>query len=183
MTRSNSRRFVNAAWSLLTFQFIASAGAVVVTGLAATHVSTIVGNAQHAAGPVMPAEAAIEEASGTAPPPEASAAPAPAASAPADATAPAPAPSVINAPPGTIRIGPDGNTLYLGFNDAAGISGAPQIQWIRDGAVVPGATGTSYDMSYRDSNSEIYARATYVDRQGIATVATSNTVRAPVFTD
>ena len=37
--RSNSRRFVNAAWSLLTFQLIASIGAVAVTGWAAFHVS------------------------------------------------------------------------------------------------------------------------------------------------
>ncbi len=41
MTRSNSRRFVNAAWSLLAFQLIAAVGAVAVTGWAAFHVQTI----------------------------------------------------------------------------------------------------------------------------------------------
>lgn len=184
--RSNARRFVSAAWSLLTFQFIASAGAVAVTGLAAMHVSTIVGNAQQAGEPVMRAEEAVPTPDGTTPAPPATAATEAAAEptpAPADAAvAPAPAPSVINAPPGTIRVGPDGNTLYLGFNDPAGVSGAPQIQWIRNGAVIPGATGMSYDMSYADSNTDIYVRATYVDGHGIAKVATSNTVRAPVFT-
>lgn len=38
MTKSNSKRFVRAAWSLLFFQVVASAGAVAVTGWAAFHV-------------------------------------------------------------------------------------------------------------------------------------------------
>jgi hypothetical protein len=42
MTKSNSRRFVRAAWSLLFFQVVASAGAVAVTGWAAFHVQTLV---------------------------------------------------------------------------------------------------------------------------------------------
>lgn len=42
MTKSNSRRFVRAAWSLLFFQVIASAGAVAVTGWAVFHVKTLV---------------------------------------------------------------------------------------------------------------------------------------------
>ncbi len=39
---SNTRRFVNAAWSLLSFQVIASMGAVGVTGWAALHVQRLV---------------------------------------------------------------------------------------------------------------------------------------------
>jgi hypothetical protein len=42
MTKSNSKRFVRAAWSLLFFQVIASAGAVAVTGWAAFHVQTLI---------------------------------------------------------------------------------------------------------------------------------------------
>ena len=42
MTKSNSRRFVRAAWSLLFFQVVASAGAVAVTGWAVFHVQTLV---------------------------------------------------------------------------------------------------------------------------------------------
>ena len=38
MTKSNTRRFVSAAWSLLTFQFLASVGAVAVTAWAALYV-------------------------------------------------------------------------------------------------------------------------------------------------
>lgn len=41
MSRSNSRRFVRAAWSLLFFQVIAAAGAVVVTGYAALYVKNL----------------------------------------------------------------------------------------------------------------------------------------------
>lgn len=189
MTRSNSRRFVNAAWSLLTFQFIASAGAVVVTGLAATHVSTLVGNAQQAAGPVMPAEPAIEEARGVAPPadgtappaagtaPAAAEAAAPATPAPADGATPAP-PGPPNQGGGSFNLGADGDTLYLSqLTDPDGVSGSVQIQWVRNGVVVPGAAEMSYRMTAPDRGAEIYARATYVDGRGNNEVATSNTVR------
>jgi hypothetical protein len=176
--RSNSRRFVSAAWSLLIFQLIASAGAVAVTGYAALHVRNLVYNAQQRMEPV---EAAIEAPAAAAPAP--SDAVAPAAPAPADGVAPQPPrPDLPNAAPGTLSLGPDGATLYLSFNDPDGVSATNQIQWVRNGAVIPGATGTSYDMSYADSNSDIYVRAIYVDGRGLTKVATSNTVRAPVFT-
>ena len=41
MTESHTKRFVGAAWTLLSFQMIASVGAVAVTGLAAMHVAGI----------------------------------------------------------------------------------------------------------------------------------------------
>ena len=41
MTKSNSKRFVRAAWSLLFFQCVASAGAVAVTGWAVFHVQNL----------------------------------------------------------------------------------------------------------------------------------------------
>jgi hypothetical protein len=41
MSNSNARRFVQSAWTLLSFQLIASVGAVGVTGLAAFHVQRI----------------------------------------------------------------------------------------------------------------------------------------------
>lgn len=41
MTKSHAKRFVGAAWAMLSFQLVASVGAVAVTGLAAMHVSRI----------------------------------------------------------------------------------------------------------------------------------------------
>lgn len=41
MSKSHTKRFVQSAWALLSFQFIASVGAVAVTGLAAFHVQNL----------------------------------------------------------------------------------------------------------------------------------------------
>lgn len=61
MTKSHARRFVSSAWTLLSFQFIASVGAVAVTGAAALHVSRIAAQLE-AQQPATEPEAAIEEA-------------------------------------------------------------------------------------------------------------------------
>jgi hypothetical protein len=89
MTKSNSRRFVRAAWSLLFFQVIASAGAVAVTGWAAFHVQTLVAPQSAATTTPAPAEPAnMTTATVT---PEQNAAP------PSDATTPPPADSAAPA--------------------------------------------------------------------------------------
>jgi hypothetical protein len=49
--RSNTSRFVNAAWSLLTFQLIASVGAVGVTGFAAFYVADLAQSQRTAVAP------------------------------------------------------------------------------------------------------------------------------------
>jgi hypothetical protein len=59
MTKSHTRRFINSAWTLLTFQFIASVGAVGVTGAAALYVSRLAAEVE-AARPAPEAAEAIE---------------------------------------------------------------------------------------------------------------------------
>lgn len=60
MTKSHARRFVRSAWALLSFQLIASVGAVAVTGVAALHVSQLA--AQLEQQPAAEPPAATEEA-------------------------------------------------------------------------------------------------------------------------
>jgi hypothetical protein len=79
-------------------------------------------------------------------------------------------------------LSPDGNTLYLGFNDPAGVSGSPRIQWVRNGEVVAGASGLTYVTGYADSNAVIHARADYVDGNGIRKSAISPPVQIGVIT-
>lgn len=62
MTKSHAKRFVSSAWMLLSFQLIASAGAVGVTGLAAVHVSELAHDLEARQTPVAP-EPASEHAS------------------------------------------------------------------------------------------------------------------------
>ncbi|MFZ2029802.1 MAG: hypothetical protein WAU68_05815 [Vitreimonas sp.] len=94
MTKSNSKRFVRAAWSLLFFQVVASAGAVAVTGWAVFHVQTLVATPSSATTAPAPAEPATMTTTlatpeqGAAPPVETTTA-----SPPADSAAPAPAPT------------------------------------------------------------------------------------------
>ncbi len=162
--RSNSRRFVNAAWSLLTFQLIASAGAVAVTGLAAFHVSNLV-NGSQIAGPVEEAVATQDEAAPDAP---TEAAPTPNA-VPDNSiqTAPAAPPGPVNDGAGRLTLVSDqrGN-INAALSDPDGVSGAPQIQWFRRGELVPNAAGPTYTIRYEDSQASITARATYVDGDG-----------------
>jgi len=49
MSKSHTKRFVQSAWALLSFQFIASAGAVGVTALAAFHVQDIAARLENGA--------------------------------------------------------------------------------------------------------------------------------------
>jgi hypothetical protein len=172
--RSNSRRFVNAAWSLLTFQLIASAGAVAVTGVAAFHVSNLT-RGEQASGPV---EAAVEQAA------EAPAAADPAASATDTATGlPPPAPAgPVNDGAGTLTLAPDerGN-VNASLSDPDGVSGTPRIQWFRRGALVPNAAGPTYSIRYEDSQALIAARADYVDGDGFNESVTSAPVQIGVI--
>ncbi len=59
MSKSHAKRFVQSAWTLLSFQLIASFGAVAVTGLAAFHVQQLAARLE-ADAPEAPVEAAIE---------------------------------------------------------------------------------------------------------------------------
>lgn len=161
--RSNSRRFVNAAWSLLTFQLIASAGAVAVTGVAAFHVSNLMRD-QQASGPV---EAAVEQATET----PAAADPAAPSTDAAPALPPPPPPVApagpVNDGPGTLSLASDerGN-IIASLRDPDGVSQGPRIQWYRNGTYVPYASGTTYSIRYEDSQAAITARAEYVDGDG-----------------
>ncbi|MGD9965709.1 MAG: hypothetical protein AB7T59_04260 [Hyphomonadaceae bacterium] len=197
-SRSNSRRFVNAAWSLLTFQLIASAGAVAVTGLAAFHVSNLVGASEQAAEPVV--EAAIEEtseaptATGVEPGPAAEAmrdpaadtglppaadAPAAAVAAPADPAARPAGP--VNDGPGALRLNRDerGN-IVASLSDPDGL-GHVELQWLRNGRPVPNASGSTYTVSYNDSETAISARADYVDGDGFRESVVSNAIEVGAF--
>lgn len=71
MTRSNTRRFVNAAWSLLAFQLIASVGAVAVTGWAAFHVQAITSDLNEPQPEIAPPMDPFGEQRDDAPPPHA----------------------------------------------------------------------------------------------------------------
>ena len=62
MSKSLSKRFVGAAWALLSFQFVASVGAVAVTGLAAMHVSRIAAELEATRAPAQAAEQATDQA-------------------------------------------------------------------------------------------------------------------------
>ncbi len=57
MSKSHAKRFVQSAWTLLSFQFIASVAAVAVTGLAAFHVQQLAARLE-----VSAPEAAVEAA-------------------------------------------------------------------------------------------------------------------------
>lgn len=171
--RSNSRRFVSAAWSLLTFQLIASAGAVAVTGYAAFHVRDLVSGAQQMNGPVeaaVPAPEATAEAPAAATPAPEAAATAPAViEVPADPASPAPAPAVpINEGTGTLRLnGDDRGGIIATLTDPDGLGTRPQIYWFRNGVHVPAANNaTTYAIRYEDSQASITARADYVDGHG-----------------
>jgi len=100
MSKSHARRFVQSAWALLSFQLVASIGAVAVTGVAAMHVQQLAARLE-AGGPESAVEAAVETPAGAlpseAPPTEApsAAAAAPGEAAPATETAVAQAPIVV----------------------------------------------------------------------------------------
>lgn len=179
MTKSNSRRFVNAAWSLLTFQLIASAGAVAVTGYAAFHVRTLVQDAQMAAGPVPEAVAGPAEEAPATPAPDGAA---PATEAPpSDPAAPAPAAAPVNDGPGVLSLSQTPNNLLTALlSDPDGVARITQIQWLRNGR--PFMSGSmSYQPSYDDSGAYISARVDYVDNDGFTETAASASVPIPVI--
>ena len=169
--RSNSRRFVSAAWSLLTFQLIASAGAVAVTGYAAFHVGDLLRSAQQMDRTIETAAPATEapmEATGEAP---------------TETTAPVPAPAVpINEGSGTLVLRADerGN-IIASLSDPDGVSMHPQMQWYRNGQPVQGATGEIYSVRYEDSQATIVARAEYVDDHGFNETVTSDRYQVGVI--
>jgi hypothetical protein len=130
MTRSNTRRFVNAAWSLLTFQLIAAIGAVAVTGWAAFHVS------------------GLSE------------------------------PQASSNSPGTLTLNEDGSgNINASLSDPNGITGAPSIEWLRNGVPIPGVSGAVYATQRADLGTTIAARADYVDDAGFAESVISQPVQ------
>lgn len=185
--RSNARRFVNAAWTVLTFQLIASAGAVGVTGLAAFHVRDLVAGSvispepspPPAIEPTMPAE---EQSMPPAPETEASGATATATESEAAApAAPAPPPPTINRGAAPINIrgeAREGQSLVAVIGSDP--DGGPQessYQWLRDGQAISGALGSTYALSAADNGHLISVRANYADGNGNAEVATSAAVQ------
>ena len=58
------------------------------------------------------------------------------------------------------------------IQDADGL-GTFNYQWLRDGSVIAGATGTSYSLVDLDVGSQISARVLYTDQQGTAETVTS----------
>lgn len=172
--RSNSRRFVNAAWSLLTFQLIASVGAVGVTGVAAFHVANLVNGAQQAGAPVEPAVEATAPAATEATP------------ATADPAAAAPAAAAQAAPAGPVNMGAGSLTLEQRLNvgivavlsDPDGIRGVRRIQWFRNGQLMPNVTRDTYPVRSEDNDAMITARTEYVDGNGNDEIATSQAVQA-----
>lgn len=185
--RSNSRRFVNAAWSLLTFQVIASVGAVAVTGLAAFHVRDLIG-AQQAGGPVMEAtpEPGQESTNATpAPVPAQPAYPTPAApaaqAAPAEAPPPPPPPAPVNDGGGALTLTNNGQgTIISSLYDPDGVSQHSSYQWLRDGTVIQGANGANYSFLSWDAGHTITARVDYIDGDGF-TESASQAIFIPLI--
>jgi len=218
---SNSRRFVNAAWSLLTFQLIASAGAVGVTGLAAFHVRDLIASEQASAN--QPGTLTLnDDGSGNinallSDPNGISGAPpiqwlrdgvpihgvsgatyavqradlGSAISARADyvddggyTESVVSQPLQIGAPPlppsnqpGALRLTLEGGVVSAALSDENGITGAPRIQWLRNGEPIAGATGWTYAVQEADSESAVSARADYVDDHGFSESVVSQPVR------
>jgi hypothetical protein len=155
MSKSTTGRFVNAAWSLLLFQFVASAGAVAIT-----------------------AWAAFEIAPRLAPPPTEQAAMA-APAAPSDPAQPTP----VNGGAGSVRIIGNvavGATIAAEFaRDPDGLSSAPTYQWLRDGDVIANAVGQTYIPIAEDAGRSLAVRADYVDAAGFNEIVISPAVAVP----
>jgi len=172
--RSNSRRFVNAAWSLLTFQLIASAGAVGVTALAAFHVRDLIEDGQQAAAPA-PEAAVVQES------------PAPADAATAEPSAPIRGEVALVAPvndgPGTLTLNMDGQgNIIASLSDPDGLSNRIRIEWLRNGNVIAGASGPIYAYTREDWGQSISARAQYIDADGFEERAVSASMPVQVLT-
>ena len=88
----------------------------------------------------------------------------------------------VNDGPGALTLALDerGN-INASLSDPDGISTAPQIQWLRSGVPVPGATGQTYTVQYADSQSAISARADYLDGDGFRESVVSQPVQIGVI--
>src|SRR5690606_2069509 len=80
--------------------------------------------------------------------------------------------TALNAPPqGQVVIAGNpvlGGTLTLTANlsDANGLSGPITYSWLRDGDPIPGATGSTYQITAADSNTTLSVLASYTDDRG-----------------
>ena len=86
--------------------------------------------------------------------------------------------NVNDSPTGSVTISgtpAQGETLTSSntLDDADGM-GDVSYQWLRDGAVIVGASAATYTLSQTDVGAEIAARATYVDGQGNTETVTSD---------
>lgn len=157
MSKSNTRRFVNAAWSLLLFQFVASVGAVAITAWAAFQVQPRL------------AQAPQEQASVATP------------AVPADPSAPAP--TAANSGAGSVQIVGEavvGKRAVAQFaTDPDGLRSAPTYQWLRDGSVIANATDQVYVPTQDDSGHSLAVRADYVDGAGFNESVISAAVAVP----
>ena len=87
---------------------------------------------------------------------------------------------VNDAPTGTVEISGDpivGQTLSAS-NVIGDIDGFDEIeyQWTRDGVEIPGATGSTYELTNENFGSDIRVVASYVDGGGTTESLTSNTI-------
>ena len=161
MTKSNTKRFVGAAWSLLTFQLIASAGAVAVTAWAAFEVQPRLAQ--------QPQPAQVQEAT----------------TGPTEVGGPAgpEAPSAQNTGAGAVTIAGEvavGARMVAMFQaDPDGLRTAPTYQWLRDGAAIEGAVDQIYVPGPNDAGRSFSVRATYVDGAGFSETVTSPAVSVP----
>jgi hypothetical protein len=188
-TPSNTRRFVRAAWALLSFQFIASAGAAAVTAWAAFAVRDLEADVESGAAEPPAQEARVEQ---DAPAPtdfaenesESDEAPAPdivpdpvnGEVAPEN-----PAVAPVNDGPASIAIrrqflndlisiliSRESSTTFTAVlgPDPDGAGAPPAFQWLRDGEPIPGAVSETYRTSADDAGRGISVRADYVDGEG-----------------
>lgn len=180
--RSNARRFVNAAWTVLTFQLIASVGAVGVTGLAAFHVRDLVASNAIAPEPPSPATdgptmTGEEEIAPSATESEEPVAPATS----TEPAAPVTPPPTINRGAAPINIrgeAREGQSLVAVIgSDPDGGPRESSYQWLRDGQAIGGAVGSTYALGAADNGHLVSVRVNYADDNGNAEVATSAAVQ------
>jgi Nitrous oxidase accessory protein len=93
--------------------------------------------------------------------------------------------AAVNAPPqGQVTITGNpvlgGNlTLTANLTDANGLSGPITYIWLRDGDPIPGATGSTYQITAADSNTTLSVLASYTDNRGFEEEVLSNLVDIP----
>lgn len=93
--------------------------------------------------------------------------------------------AALNTPPqGQVIIAGDlvlGGTLALTANltDANGLSGPVTYTWLRDGEPIPGATGSTYQITTADANTTVSVLASYTDDRGFEEEVLSNLVDIP----